>query len=495
MIVAGLDHTDARTDAPAALGLSDGLIVVVKRECPTCELVAPVLGDLAAAGRLAVYSQDDPAFPEGVGDVRDDRGLEASWRLDVEFVPTLIRVAGGREIDRAFGWNRDEWRRVSGIDRLGESLPANQPGCGSLSTGPGMAEDLAVRFGGVSFASRSIAVSDYDDDVEACYERGWSDGLPVVPPTPVRVLRMLAGTRRDPQEVIGLVPPKLAPCTVEKVAINAVMAGCRPEYLPVVLAVVEAALIDDFAMHGVLCTTSFPGPMVIVNGPIRRAIGMNSGMNVLGQGNRANSTIGRALQLVIRNVGGGVPGDIDRAMHGNPAKVGLAFAEDEEGSCWEPLSVERGFAPGVSTVSLFAGEGTQGVRDLSSRDPESLCASLAESLKVVSSVRTVERNDVLLVMGPENQSLFRKAGWSKQQVRQRLLELTTRRGSEIVEGKDGNANGVPADQADRMFPKFRPEGLHIVHAGGPAGMFTTIIPSWGATGARGTNLVTVAIKK
>src|SRR5437879_3784336 len=188
---------------------------------------------------------------------------------------------------------------------------------------------------------------------------------------------MLSGTTRDPQEVVAVVPPDLVDCTVEKVAVNAVMAGCRPEYLPVVLAAVEAACTDEFNIHGLLATTWFSGPLVIVNGPIARAIGMNSGVNALGQGNRANATIGRALQLVIRNVGGGRPGGVDRATLGNPGKYTFCFAEDEGGSPWEPLSVERGLASGKSAVTLFAGEGSRGVVDQTSRTPEPLARSLA----------------------------------------------------------------------------------------------------------------------
>jgi hypothetical protein len=149
---------------------------------------------------------------------------------------------------------------------------------------------------------------------------------------------MLRGTERAADEVVGLIPPNQAPCTVEKVAINAVMAGCKPEYMPVVLAAVEAALIDDFCLHGLLATTYFSGPVVVVNGPVTKAIGMNSGVNALGQGNRANATIGRTLQLVVRNVGGGRPGEIDRSTMGNPGKYTFCFAEKEDDSPWEPLS-------------------------------------------------------------------------------------------------------------------------------------------------------------
>ncbi len=166
------------------------------------------------------------------------------------------------------------------------------------------------------------------------------------------------------------------------------------------LAAVEAVLDESFAMHGVLATTMFVGPVVIVNGPVRRQIGMNAKGNALGQGNRANSSIGRALQLVIRNIGEGRPQEVDRATLGNPGKLGYCFAEDEEGSSWEPLSVERGVKPGVSAVTVFAGFGLQGVVDQKSREPESLARSFAESLKAIHSVKLAPACDALLVVCP-----------------------------------------------------------------------------------------------
>src|SRR3979411_653198 len=166
---------------------------------------------------------------------------------------------------------------------------------------------------------------------------------------------MLSGTPRNPSEVVAIVPPDLAECTVEKVAINAVMAGCRPEFMPVVLAALEAPCTDEFNIHGVVATTHFVGPVVIVNGPVARDIGMNSGVNALGQGNRANATIGRALQLIIRHVGGGRPGGVDRATLGNPGKYTFCFAEDEAGSPWEPVPVEGGVPTGAAAVTLVGG--------------------------------------------------------------------------------------------------------------------------------------------
>ena len=330
--------------------LPDGLVAVVKRDCPTCEMVAPVLGELQAKGvPLTVFTQDDPTFPVTVSP-RFDADLAVSYHHHVETVPTLLRVDHGRELERTEGWSRDAWKRLSGVGHLGSGLPEHRPGCGSLSVDPEMAELLRVRYQGAVLQARRIELGRLEDEVDAIYDRGWSDGLPVVTPTEARVLRMLDGTTRDPSEVVAVVPPDLIAATVEKVAINAVMAGCKPEYLPVVLAAVEAACTDHFNVHGLLCTTYFSGPVLMVNGPITTRIGMNCRNNVLGQGNRANATIGRALQLVVRNVGGGKPGvdGIDRAAFGNPGKYTFCFAENEADlpDGWLPLSVEAGHRPG-----------------------------------------------------------------------------------------------------------------------------------------------------
>jgi hypothetical protein len=240
--------------------MPDGWVVVVKRDCPTCVLVSPVLQQLAQAGTLTVVSQDDPGFPDGLP-VVDDRELETSWRLHVETVPTLLRVEGGVEAARTVGWLRQAWEELTGVPGLGPDLPEHRPGCGSKSVEPGIEEQLERRYGGRVLTSRAVELADLEDEVEAAYARGWTDGLPVVPPTEGRVLTMLTGTTRAPDEVVAVVPPDLVPCTVEKVAVNAVLAGCLPEHLPVVLAAVEAACTDTFNMHGVLATTMPAGPV------------------------------------------------------------------------------------------------------------------------------------------------------------------------------------------------------------------------------------------
>ncbi|MHA7836445.1 MAG: thioredoxin family protein [bacterium] len=467
--------------------LPSGIVAFVKRDCPTCELVAPVLAAIARQVPLTVYSQDDPDFPPEVSR-RDDRDLAVSWQHEVEAVPTLLRVESGREVERALGWHREEWETLTGVEGLGPGLPAMRPGCGSLSVDPAHASGLAVRFGGSKLKARRIEVASLENELEVGFERGWSDGLPVVPPTEARVLAMLEGTSRAPDETVAIVPPDLAPCTVEKVAINAVMAGCKPEYLPIVLAAVEAACTDAFNIHGLLATTMSAGPVLIVNGPIRRRVGLNSGKNVFGQGHRANATIGRALQLVIRNVGGGRPGEVDRATLGNPGKLSFCFAEDEEGSPWSPLSTDLGFEEGIDTVTLFPGEGPRTIVDQTSREPESLARSFAASLRTMYTPKMVLAFDAIVAVSPEHARVFREAGWSKADLVARLHDLTRVRGSEVVRGAGGIAEGLPEAVRDRDLPKFRPGGLLVVHVGGGAGLFSAIIPGW-ANGEMGSQPV------
>jgi hypothetical protein len=475
-------HPPPRAGAPP---LPSGLVAFVKRECPTCALVAPVLRELASRGPLTVYTQDDPAFPEGLAAV-DDRELAVSWHHRIEAVPTLLRVESGAEAARAVGWHRGDWEELTGLLGLGPGLPELRPGCGSRSEDPDLAPKLAARYGGATLRARRVELAPLEDELEALHARGWTDGLPAVPPTEERVLAMLEGTARDPAEIVAVVPPDLVPCTVEKVAINAVLAGCRPEQLPVVLAAVEAACTDEFNAHGVLATTMPVGPVIVVNGPIRRAIGMGSGRNVFGQGNRANLAIGRALQLVVRNVGGGRPGEVDRATFGNPGKLAFCFAEDEEGSPWEPLSVSLGARPGASTVTLFAGEGPRSIVDQISRDPESLARSFAACLRTLHHPKLVLAFDCILAVGPEHARVFREAGWGRERLLGRLHALLAIPGVELVRGAGGIAEGLPEGVRDKTVPKFRPGGLLLVHCGGEAGLFSAMIGGWasGPTGSQ-----------
>jgi len=478
--------------------LPDGFVAVVKRDCPTCQLVEPVLAQLADAAVLAsVVTQDDPAFPDLSGtasglECRFDEDLSVSYLWDIETVPTLLRIEDGEEVERIVGWDRAQWEELTGTRDLGPDLPDWRPGCGSLSVDPSRTDDLQARFSASGLRSRRVELAELEDEFEAMWDRGWSDGLPLVPPTEARVARMLTGTTRAPDEVVAVVPPDLVECTVEKVAVNAVMAGCLPEHLPVVLAALEGACTREFNVHGLLATTFFSGPILIVNGPIRHRIGMNCGVNVLGQGNRANSTIGRAVQLVVRNVGGGLPGGVDRATMGSPGKIGFCFAEDEEGSPFTPLSVARGMEPGQDAVTLFAGHGPTSIIDQRSRDPESLTRSFASVLRANAHPKLPLKIDAVLVISPEHGRIFREAGWGREQLMERLGELLLLDTDELVQGAGGMAEGIPPAFAGMQLPKFREGGLLVCHAGGGAGLFSAVLGGW-VNGEEGSDPVTVPI--
>ena len=458
--------------------------IVLKSDCPTCRLVVPVLEQLATSGvQVRAYFQDDADFLSGLAQagsasVIDDRTLEHSFRFDVEAVPTLMRLENDVEVERTVGWSRPDWEALTGVPQLAVGLKDWQPACGSKSVEPGVPEVLEARYGDPGIRSRTVELGDYQDAIEACYDRGWSDGLPVVPPTPERILRMLAGTTRDPQEIVGIVPPDLVECSVEKVAINAVLAGCKPEYMPLLLGVLDAALEPNFTLHGITCSTAFSSPIIIVNGPIAKRIGMNSGLNALGQGNRANATVGRALNLIVRNVGGGRPGEIDRATMGAPSKYTFCFAEDESDPAWEPLSVARGIPAGRSAVTLFQGEGIQGIVDQKSRTPEELTRSLAQSLLAVGHPKLCEWSNAVLVISPEHWGIFREGAWDRQRITRELHAACARPGADVVRGAQGIGEGMPEARRDDLVPKFHPNGLLLVRAGGPAGLYSAILAGW-----------------
>jgi hypothetical protein len=467
--------------------LPDGLVVVVKRECATCRLVVPVLEALESDVGISIYTQDDAAFPDSLSAI-DDTDLAVSWALDVETVPTLVRVEAGQETERTVGWVRDDWRRITGNNELGADLPEFRPGCGSLTVDPDLVDELRVRFGGSVLRSRRIELASQEDEFEALFRRGWTDGLPVVPPTEARVMRMLDGTARAPDDIVATVPPDLVPLTVEKVAIAAVMAGCLPEYMPWVLTAIEAVCNDEFNMHGVLATTMPVGPVLVCSGPGTVAIGMNSEGNALGQGNRANLTIGRALQLVIRNVGGGTPGGVDRATQGNPGKLSFCFAERAD-TPFSTLAEQRGLPAGVDAVTVFAGEGPRGVVDQLSREPESLASTLASCLRTVQHPKLLIAFDAIVVLSPEHGRVFVDAGWDTARVIEELRARLQIPGPEFIRGAGGIAEGMPEGLVDHTLNKFRPGGLMLTYAGSGAGLFSSIIAGW-AAGAIGSEPVT-----
>lgn len=468
-----------------------GLVVVLKKECPTCQLVLPALQQMADQGiAFTIITQDHGDFPalalQEHASVRTvfDESLRESHHLEVEIVPTLFLLSSQQPTRTVIGWERTGWRELTGLRDLGNALPAARPGCGALNLEPEHQTRLELEC--THFGSRTVEIGDQEDPFEATFARGWTDGLPVVPPTPSRVVRMLSGTTRDPGQIVATIAPDFVSCTVEKVAINAVMAGCLPEYLPVVLAAVEAACDPAFNWHGLAATTYFSGPVVVVNGPIVEQLNLNSGINALGQGNRANLTIGRALNLTLRNIGGARPGGIDRATLGNPGKLSFCIAENERDSPWTSLAESRGLASGTSAVTLFAGEGPRGIVDQLSRTPESLARSFASALLCVAHPKIILGFDALLVVSPEHARVFKKADWSREHLTQHLHGLLQRPASELVRGAAGCAEGIPEKMASaELLPKFQRDGLLLLHAGGEAGLFSAVIGGWvnGATGS------------
>ena len=305
--------------------------------------------------------------------------------------------------------------------------------------------------------STQLEIDETEDLIEVCYENGWTDGLPVVPPTPERVECMLSGTDRDPDELIAAVPPKWGRATVEKVAINAVMAGCKPAYLPLVLTAVEAMTAEQFNLHGVQVTTSHVGPMLIVNGPIRKQLEINDGFNLFGQGWRANATIGRALRLVCTNIGGALPGELDRSAFGHAGKFTCCIAEKEEASPWDAMHVDRGFQADDSTVTIFAAAGPQTVNDHGSNTAEGILDTIVQNIAAPGN----SSGETLLVIGVEHAKTISEDGFSKADIR-RYIADTTKRYSE--------------------------EDLLLMVAGGPAGRWTIVVPGWGSPSSRAVTM-------
>ena len=304
------------------------------------------------------------------------------------------------------------------------------------------------------------------DPQEALHARGVTDGLPVVPPTAERVRAAVAASGRSGEDLIGLVAPRLGRATVERVAVNAVMAGCRPEYMPAVLAGVEAICDPDFSLVGVSGTTDAVAPLLILNGPVRAALNVNSGAGAFGSGWRANATIGRAVRLCWLNIGGAMPGVISMSTFAQPGRYSYCIGENEEASPWEPLHVEHGFRAGESTVAAMAAETLQVVADTQHRTAREVLATIARSGAVIASDGHAGLTDTLLVIGPEHARTIAGDGWSKADVREFLWRETQAR-----------VGGEPV-------AKFRePRNLHLVVAGGPAGRFSAWIPGWPFPGA------------
>ena len=333
-------------------------------------------------------------------------------------------------------------------------------------------------------ASEVLELPDSLEAVEADFHaRGWTDGLPIVPPTPERVSAMLDGIDADPGLVLGKVPPLWGEATVEKVAVNAVMAGGRPEAMPVLVAALEAMLDPAFNLYGVQATTHPVAPLLIVHGPAATRLGMNAGAGVFGPGNRANATLGRALRLCLWNLGGGRPGSGDMATQGSPAKFAYAVAEREDASPWGPLHASLGFDPGESVVTVYGGEGPHNVNDHVSQRAAPLLTVVADTAATLGTNVGwyFPQSQLLVVLGPEHAATVAADGFARADVQRFLYEHARRPFHRLRIGAMWGIHDWPrwmetADD-DALLPMFPgPEDVLLMVAGGP-GKHSAVVPN------------------
>jgi len=315
--------------------------------------------------------------------------------------------------------------------------------------------------------------------IEAYFERGWTDGLPVVPPTEKSVTAMLAAARLRGDEVFGEVPGRNTIVVADKVAVNAVLAGCRPEYFPVVVAAVKGLCHPEFAYHGPASSTGGSAMVVVVNGPIARRLGINAGNNLFGQGVRANATIGRAVRLTMMNVMQTQPGLFDRATLGNPGKYSFCFAENEEGSPWVPLHVARGFRREQSAVTVYASNSLYQVYNQLAATPEPLLRCFADALSNLGLPNVKGFNQALLVFAGEHTEVLGKAGWGRREIAAFVIEHSRRALADFKRAARLPGEPTAADERTSRALFERPEDILIVSAGGRAGSWSACLPGWG----------------
>ncbi len=343
-------------------------------------------------------------------------------------------------------------------------------------------------------SSEKIKVIDSIEEVYRTYcERGWGDGLPIIPPTEERVRWMLSGCARPPQETIALLPPGMGAATIEKIAVNAVMAGCLPEYLPVIIAAVEAVAEEKFNLLGVQATTHPCGVLTVINGPLGRILGINSSGNAFGPGVRANATIGRALSLILLNIGGGIPGEIDKSTQGNPCKYTFCVAENEAANPWQPFHVEKGYRPEDSTVTVFAAEGPHNVNDHDSTTGEGILKTIAATMATAGNNNLqFFSGEPLVMLGPEHAATIAGDGYSKEGVKDYLFEHARLPRERISPAHIEYRAKSPERYGDfirsETIPAARREDIVIMVVGG-AGKHSAFIPTFGLNNAV-TKLIT-----
>lgn len=474
----------------ALRGNGKALLLFVEADCPTSRLalarLQPLGAPLARSGVTLIAVHQDPrdvaarTMRECGADfaaLSEADPYATSAAFDVRTLPTAFLIGADGRIETAIeGWSRDDFAGIAAgaaalpgadIDRLLDprAQPLVKPGCASKNTLAPALLAAAARESGPVF-----------DEFEDLFDRGWTDGLPVVPPTRSRVARMLGDYRGDVS--LGVVAPGPGELTLERLAACAVLAGCHPSYFRVVKAAAEAVLDPAFNLHGVTNTTHSCAPVLIVNGPVREAIGMNSGINCLGGWNRANATIGRAIRLMAGLTGHGRPGHLDRATMGQPGKIGFCFAENEEANPWEPLAQARGLAPGSSSVTAYAGDGPMTISDHYSRDPQQVVRTIALAGAAVFSPHFYPlAAETVFILCPEHASMLAAEGWSKQDVAERIREGSRARVGDLRSGDQGPFAASLDDDA-QLTKWMSSDEIVLVVAGGEAGRFSAVLPPW-----------------
>jgi hypothetical protein len=320
-------------------------------------------------------------------------------------------------------------------------------------------------------------VEDAFEANELFWRNGWTDGLPVVAPTPERVAEFLDAAGLGPDDVIGMETVRQRRISATKVAINGVMAGCLPSYMPVLVATVQALCEPEYSLHGASSSTGGSAPFIIVNGPIRVQLGMEALHSAFASANRANASIGRAIRLILMNVLGTIPGQMDRSTLGHPGKVTFCIAEDEEDTSWVPLAQERGVPAGTSAVTVMASESPHQILNEWTQDPRELLETVAAAIRANMLTYSIWAGNYALIVPRQPREVLTRAGWQKQDVREYIFEsarVTRRQWRDV-----GKAAIAARGDEERVYTALRsPDDLLVVGAGGPAGGFAAIVPPW-----------------
>ncbi len=335
-------------------------------------------------------------------------------------------------------------------------------------------------------SSEQIEVTDFVEAQELCHARGWTDGLPIVPPTPEAVNACLDWAMLSPDHLIGVEPVRERVITAEKLAVNAVMAGCLPMHFPVVVTAWTAMLAPEFQLHGPTSSTGGAAVLVIVNGPITQQLGMNATFSVLGSSCRSSGAIGRALRLALINLTDVRPGEVDRSTLGHPGKLSYCIAEDEQNSQWPSLADERLGDPEVSAVTVMAALAPRQVMNEWTTAPGEICDTIAAEMRANQLNYSIWPGNYAVVLPPQLRSHFEAAGWSKADLREQVFERArVSRGDWAKVGKAA----VVKDRAQRKYAAMEsPDDLLVIAAGGSAGGFAAVIPPWLGTRSRAVTL-------